>query len=58
MDDTTLMPFGKHKGTRMIDVPPQDLLWIYEQDWCKGSLRAYIEDNLDALEAQAKKDKR
>lgn len=58
MDDTTLMPFGKHKGTRMIDVPPQYLLWIYEQDWCKGSLRAYIEDNLDALEAQAKKDKR
>lgn len=55
MDDNTLMPFGKHKGLRMIDVPPQYLLWIYEQDWCKGSLRAYIEENLDSLEAKKNK---
>lgn len=55
MDDNTLMPFGKHKGLRMIDVPADYLLWIYEQDWCKGSLRAYIEENIDALQSRKKR---
>lgn len=27
--DTDLMPFGKHKGKRMQDVPPAYLRWLY-----------------------------
>ena len=49
MDDTDLMPFGKHKGIRMIDVPADYLLWVYDQEWCKGEVKKYIEENIDAL---------
>lgn len=28
--DETPMPFGKHKGTPLKDVPPSYLLWLYD----------------------------
>ena len=30
MDDNDLMPFGKHKGKKLIDVPDNYLIWIYK----------------------------
>lgn len=30
MTDISLMPFGKHKGEKMANVPPEYLLWLYD----------------------------
>lgn len=57
MDDNSLMPFGKHKGEKMIDVPAAYLLWLYENGKCYGEVRAYIEDNMQVIKDQIKRSK-
>jgi len=54
MDDNSLMPYGKFKGTKMANVPPDYLLWCYQQDWCKGDVKKYIQENLDAIKSELK----
>jgi uncharacterized protein (DUF3820 family) len=54
LTDESLMPFGKYKGTRMIDVPYFHLLWLFDNDKCDKEVKEYIEDNLDALHAEKK----
>lgn len=49
LTDNDLMPFGKYKGDKMINVPASYLLWLYENDKCNGTVKKYIEDNLDAI---------
>ena len=49
MDDKSLMPWGKWKGTAMANVPDDYLLWLYDNDKCDGDVKAYIKDNLDVL---------
>jgi uncharacterized protein (DUF3820 family) len=49
MKDEDLMPFGIHKGKKMIDVPADYLLWLLETNKCSGEVRAYILDVKDAL---------
>ena len=34
-EDDTVMPWGKHKGTKLVDVPATYLLWLLEQKWIK-----------------------
>jgi uncharacterized protein (DUF3820 family) len=51
-DDDTPMPFGAHKGKKLANVPATYLLWCYEQSWCKGHLRTYIQNNLDVLKKE------
>lgn len=46
--DSSKMPFGKYKGDRLIDIPASYLLWLYENDRA-GSIKSYIEENLDAI---------
>jgi len=45
------MPFGKHKGELMSDVPNGYLRWLSEQSWITDwpDLHAYLEDNEEAL---------
>lgn len=56
MTDTDLMPFGKHKGTAMANVPDEYLKWFWKENvraWRMGALSgqwqraimAYIEDS-------------
>jgi uncharacterized protein (DUF3820 family) len=52
MKDTDLMPWGKYKGTRMIDIPATYLLWLLENDKCSGLVKKYIQDNKDVLKTQ------
>jgi superfamily II DNA/RNA helicase len=40
------MPFGKHAGKRICDVPDAYLGWCLDQDWLKPELRSAIEDHL------------
>lgn len=53
MNDESLMPFGKHKDKRLIDVPDSYLLWLLRQDWVEEKypeLWAYLIENQDALD--------
>jgi uncharacterized protein (DUF3820 family) len=64
LNDTSKMPYGKHKGDTLREVPAQYLLWLRQEFIDKGStgtgpfgefnkeLKAYIEDNLDALNSE------
>jgi len=51
LGDLDLMPFGKHKGVAMQDVPASYLHWLWTQrGYDKGSpVGVYIEENLAAL---------
>lgn len=61
MDDNSIMPFGKYKDTPLKNVPDRYLLWLYENwlsDDCPTrmnypALKAYIEENLDAIRKNA-----
>ena len=55
MDDSSLMPFGKYKGDKMINVPASYLLWLYNENKCNKNVRDYIEENLDVLKMELKK---
>ena len=55
MKDDDLMPFGKYKGTQMINVPASYLLWLYETIDA-GLVKDYIENNLDVLKQEVKND--
>ena len=57
------MPFGKHKGTAMANVPAPYLLWLHDT-WINDSARQrdeicdvkeYIHDNIDLLQSEAAK---
>ena len=56
LTDDSLMPSGKHKGTRMEDVPATHLMYIYDNDLCKPEVKVYIEENMDVILKQAKQD--
>lgn len=57
LTDESLMPFGKHKGTKMINVPASYLLWLSKQEWIEEwpAVLDYIEDNADVLEMEVSK---
>ena len=59
LQDTDKMPFGKHKGTPMQDVPASYLHWLWanERDPMSRKTKvdqvaAYIERNLSALKKE------
>ena len=52
MTDETLMPFGKFKGQKMINVPASYLLWLYDNNKCFGEMREYIKENYDVLKKE------
>lgn len=55
--DKTLMPFGKYKGTALVNVPAAYLLWLHGQGCNNTALVAYIESNKDVLQSQVKTQK-
>ena len=50
------MPFGKYKGQPIEDVPDSYLLWLYENGKCFGDFKKYLEENLDAIKENAKRE--
>jgi uncharacterized protein (DUF3820 family) len=53
--DESPMPFGKHKGKKLSEVPASYLLWCYDQPGMNNNwpqLLSYIEDNLETLTDQ------
>lgn len=66
LTDECKMPFGKHAGKKMEDVPADYLLWLYDElnaDHSKSRfndregkwVRIYIRENLDVLHHEIKK---
>ena len=54
LTDSSPMPYGKHRGLKMEDVPADYLLWLYKNDKTNEEVREYIEENLDVLNKEAK----
>jgi uncharacterized protein (DUF3820 family) len=56
MNDESVMPLGKYKGEKMANIPPDYLIWLYENAKVYGDVMAeikdYIKDNLDVLKAE------
>ena len=52
MNDESIMPFGKYKGEKMANIPPDYLLWLYDNGKCYGEVLQYIKENLDVLSAE------
>ena len=55
LEDGSRMPWGKHAGTRMVDVPASYLLRMYDLGTLFGPVRVYVEENLDVLREEAGK---
>jgi uncharacterized protein (DUF3820 family) len=49
LTDSDPMPFGKHKGERMEDVPASYLLWLHNDGCQNPGVAAYIEESMSAL---------
>lgn len=51
-DDDSIMPFGKHKGKPMSEVPSDYLDWLHGQEWVSEwpKVLGYIEDNMDLID--------
>lgn len=49
--DDYIVPFGKHKGRKIGDVPCAYLLWFLEQDWRMSwpEMHNYVIQNQDSL---------
>lgn len=50
------MPFGKHKGMSLDDVPADYLLWLFSQNWLSDrfpEIHNYIVNNLKVIEDDA-----
>lgn len=54
--DNSLMPLGKYKGKKLIEVPAHIFIYLWEQSWFDrtGPLGKYIEYNLQVLQKQEK----
>lgn len=57
MEDWDLMPFGKHKGKEMEDVPADYLLWLHKEGCENLEVQEYIRENLDVLYKEIKESK-
>ncbi|WPU91842.1 DUF3820 family protein [Mucilaginibacter sabulilitoris] len=53
--DNTLMPWGKHKGVALANVPDDYLKWLYAEGKAHGDLKRYIEGNLAAINTNISK---
>ena len=56
LNDKDLISFGIHKGKPLISVPASYLLWCYDNNKCPKDLRAYIEDNMNVLKDEIRRE--
>lgn len=55
MTDNSIMPFGKYKGEKMINIPAYYLLWLFDNNKCFGEVEKYIKDNMDVIREEIKR---
>ena len=50
LGDHYIMPFGKHKGKHIGQVPAAYLLWLKDNsEHLDAKIKSYIDDNIDSL---------
>jgi uncharacterized protein (DUF3820 family) len=57
LEDSDLMPFGKYKGSKMIDVPADYLLW-YLENGKFGNVMDYCIENKEVFLQEIKNNKK
>lgn len=55
LTDKSLMPFGKHKGEKLANVPASYLLWAFDNLPLNDNLKKYIRENKEVLEQEKKR---
>jgi len=55
-NDYTLMPFGKHKGEQLGNVPDDYLIWLYNNHKLDKRLSKYIEESFPKEKLKIKKE--
>jgi uncharacterized protein (DUF3820 family) len=55
LTDDSLMPWGKHKGTKMANVSADYLLWVFENNKCSPEVANYINENMDVIKKESSK---
>ncbi len=58
LTDKDLMPYGKYKGHKLANVPPEYLLWLLENDKCSESVKKYVLDNKSFLELECNQNRK
>lgn len=55
IDEDMPMPFGKHRGTPLREVPADYLIWFAEQEWSNSwpEVEAYVNKHYEQLEEEA-----
>lgn len=53
LTDESLMPFGKFKNKRMIDVPAVYLMWLAKEGCSHAAVSRYITKNYEVLSIEA-----
>jgi len=56
LKDTDPMPFGKHKGIPMQDVPASYLAWLWGQHCNNIEVSNYIYNSIDAINMELSED--
>lgn len=49
MTSIKTMPFGKHKGKKLEDVPHSYWLYLYDRNKLSGVLKEYVENTVPVL---------
>jgi uncharacterized protein (DUF3820 family) len=55
MEKKEIMPFGKHKGKELSEVPDGYFLYLYDRKILVGWLKEYVENRIPVLRATKKK---
>jgi uncharacterized protein (DUF3820 family) len=55
LNDKSPMPFGKYANVEMANVPADYLLWLYKNGKGGADVTEYIEDNLEVLKQEIKR---
>ena len=58
MTDDSIMPFGKHKGEKLANVPAAYMLWLHENGNTFGGLKTYLQENEEVFRAEIKQQKK
>lgn len=56
LKDDSEMPYGKHAGTKMANVPASYLIWCYENRKIHPDVAVYVSQNMDVLRKQMKEE--
>lgn len=54
MTDNSIMPFGKHRGKRLADVPAVYLMWLSSKGCTHAGVSKYILSNFGEINYEAR----